>query len=292
MHPLLKRSLHWAGATLGLAGAIFVAKRMFDSAGQIDFSSFGTGSWAIVAALAVTFGFANCLLALGWWQILFSLHVRTPRRWAVQTYGISQLAKYVPGNVFHFGSRQALGLAAGLPGGALVKSALWELALASVAGVLFGVLALPLQWSRIPVPLSLLAFVSAFSMVGLSAHRWLGSPVVKALGCRALFLLLSGFVFVSTLSVVTAKGTLEIELLPVYVGAYVVAWLAGLVTPGAPAGVGVREVVLLFMFGGRVVEAELLLAVVISRAITVVGDVGFFAWASFTNFRSSWRAQD
>ncbi|MDZ7598490.1 MAG: hypothetical protein U5J82_09410 [Desulfobacterales bacterium] len=27
-------------------------------------------------------------------------------------------------------------------------------------------------------------------------------------------------------------------------GAYVIAWLAGLVTPGAPAGVGVRELVL------------------------------------------------
>lgn len=290
MHPLLKRCLHWAGAALGLAGVIFVAKRMFDSAGQIEFSSFGTGSWAIVAVLSVIFGFANCLLALGWWHILFSLHVRTPMRWAVRTYGISQLAKYVPGNVFHFASRQALGLAAGLPGGALVKSILWELVLASVAGVLFAVLALPLQWSQIPVPLSLLVFVSAFSMVGFSAHRWLGLPVVKALGCSALFLLLSSFVFVSTLSVVTAKGALEIELLPVYLGAYVVAWLAGLVTPGAPAGVGVRELVLLFMFGGRVVEAELLLAVIISRAITVVGDVGFYAWASFTSFGRSLRS--
>ena len=29
-----------------------------------------------------------------------------------------------------------------------------------------------------------------------------------------------------------------------FTGAYVIAWLAGLVTPGAPAGVGVRELVM------------------------------------------------
>jgi uncharacterized membrane protein YbhN (UPF0104 family) len=63
-------------------------------------------------------------------------------------------------------------------------------------------------------------------------------------------------------------------------GAYVVAWLAGLVTPGAPAGVGVREMVLIFLLGHAIPETELLPAVVVSRLVTVAGDVLFFAAAA------------
>jgi hypothetical protein len=59
-----------------------------------------------------------------------------------------------------------------------------------------------------------------------------------------------------------------------------VAWLAGLLTPGAPAGVGVREIMLLFLLGTVVGRADLLLAAVLSRVITVTGDGGFFVWAS------------
>lgn len=63
-------------------------------------------------------------------------------------------------------------------------------------------------------------------------------------------------------------------------GVYVLAWLAGLVTPGAPAGVGVRELVLLFLLKGIVAEADLLLAVVLGRVVTVVGDFGFFVFGN------------
>ena len=64
-------------------------------------------------------------------------------------------------------------------------------------------------------------------------------------------------------------------------GAYVIAWLAGLVTPGAPAGIGVREAVLLFLLGNVLPHADLLLAVLIGRMVTVFGDTIYFAISSF-----------
>ena len=54
------------------------------------------------------------------------------------------------------------------------------------------------------------------------------------------------------------------------------AWLAGLLTPGAPAGIGVRELVLVLLLKGIVPEAELLLAVLLSRLVTVGGDLLFY----------------
>ena len=64
-------------------------------------------------------------------------------------------------------------------------------------------------------------------------------------------------------------------------GAYVLAWLVGLVTPGAPAGVGIRELVLLFVLKGVIPETDLLLAVVMGRVVTIFGDVLYFLNTSF-----------
>lgn len=279
MPSALKRGLRWAGRALAIAGAAFVVLRLRNYGVQTDLARLDSRSWTIISALAVPYGFANCLLALGWWQVLASLRVGVPRRWAMRAYGISQLAKYVPGNVFHLASRQALGLAAGLPGRELAKSVIWELALASVAGGLFGFLVLPLLWPWVPVPFALSAFVTVNLVVFFGVRHWLGSRVARALSFRIVFLALSGLVFLVTLTIVAGKGVVGPGSFLVYGGAYVVAWLAGLLTPGAPAGVGVREMVLLFLLNGRIVEADLLLAVILGRAITVMGDIGFFILA-------------
>jgi len=63
-------------------------------------------------------------------------------------------------------------------------------------------------------------------------------------------------------------------------GAYVLAWLAGFVTPGAPAGLGIRELVLLFLLQGLVGGPDLLLVILLGRVITVSGDLVFFILAS------------
>ncbi|MGD9700712.1 hypothetical protein [Acinetobacter sp.] len=55
-----------------------------------------------------------------------------------------------------------------------------------------------------------------------------------------------------------------------------VAWLVGLITPGAPAGVGVREMVLLFLLGDQIAHLNLLLAVLLGRIVTMGGDLLFF----------------
>ena len=67
---------------------------------------------------------------------------------------------------------------------------------------------------------------------------------------------------------------------PLIGGAFVLAWLIGLVTPGAPAGGGIREAVLLFLLGHRYAPGDLLLAIVLGRSVNIVGDVGYFLLAS------------
>ena len=70
-------------------------------------------------------------------------------------------------------------------------------------------------------------------------------------------------------------------------GSYVVAWLACLVTPGAPAGVGIREVVLFTLLNPVVSEADLLAAIIFGRIVTVGGDVLFYLTALVMNVRTT-----
>lgn len=276
----LKWWLSFTGGGLGLAGAIFVAVRLYANAGQIDLGCFNGANWFIFALLAAVYGISNLLLASAWWYVLNYLAVKSTWFGAAKIYGQSQIAKYVPGNIFHLAGRQALGMAAELPPWALAKSTLWELGMIAVAGVIWGIFTAPLLWPFLSVWLSSMLFVAVLALLLACAYHRFSPSIAAALTCQSIFLALSGVVFIGILRVVVPAQT----LLPPFVvlgGAYVLAWLVGFVTPGAPAGLGVREMVLLFLLGGQIQQADLVLAVVLGRLVNIVGDFIYFVMATF-----------
>lgn len=273
--PGAKIWLNRIGAFLGLAGVVFVGIRLHGYAGEIDLRRMGAGSYVAIAALTGVYGASNLLLALGWRRLMHHLGVRVTRSWAARTYAISQLAKYVPGNIFQFAGRQAIGLAAGIGNGPLAKSTVYELGFLIVGGLLFSPLALPLALTGLPNWFGWISFVGAVAIVLWLAMRIGGADFGVAAAFYLAFLALSGLVFAIASDL--ADGSSGIALYPAIAGAYVVAWLVGLVTPGAPAGIGIREAILMVLLGGLSAEPVILLAVVIGRTVTVLGDFLFFA---------------
>lgn len=275
MTPKLRRILNLIGAVLAIAGIIFVVFRLQVYSAELDWTVMGVTAWATVLALSMVYGLANVLLGLGWWQLLRTMGDKSSWLGALRVYGLSQLAKYVPGNVFQLAGRQALGMAQGMSAGALAKSMLLELILIAVAGILFVVLVLPLWFAEISSADALgLMLVTAAMLLVMLYRKW-AKPVAWAMLGFILFLAISGSLFVELLVLVNAMPSTA----PPIVGAFILAWLAGFVTPGAPAGVGVRELVLLVLLEDLVMPADLLLAVLLGRVVTVLGDVGFFVSA-------------
>jgi len=117
-------------------------------------------------------------------------------------------------------------------------------------------------------------------MLSICIRSFISRNLAWALLWQAGFLVVSGSVFVCILAVVAPEHLVSLPV-SLLCGAYVIAWLAGLVTPGAPAGIGVREAVLLFLLGNVLPHADLLLAVLIGRMVTVFGDTIYFAISSF-----------
>jgi hypothetical protein len=133
-------------------------------------------------------------------------------------------------------------------------------------------------------------FAAALGITALVLKRYVGPPVARAFGWHAAFLTVSGLLFVGLIELLAGKSGSEGLLVLTVIGAYVLAWLAGLVTPGAPAGLGVRELVLLFLLNGMIGAADLLLATVLGRVVTVCGDVLFFFFAG-VQCRLKWPPQ-
>ena len=277
----LQRVLHLGGNGLALAGVLFVGFRLHSYWLDLNFSSVTSLGWGLIAVLAMVYGTANLLLAMAWWHLLRHLYASETRLGSIRIYGLSQLAKYVPGNIFHLAGRQALGMAAGISSGALAKSTIWELSLIAVAGALFGWMVLPLLIPGFLEVASVLLILFSFALIAGLLHRITGRHTTLAFLWQMLFLLISGAVFIALLELITGNEVVEVRYWLTIGSSYIVAWLVGLVTPGAPAGVGVREMILLLMLKGIVAEESLLMAVLLGRLVTIVGDLLFFAVATF-----------
>jgi hypothetical protein len=176
-----------------------------------------------------------------------------------------------------------------MPAWPLAKSAIWELSLLAGAGVLFSILVLP-SLIGIPQPTSIDALIAGLFIVIVvlvgGGIRIVVSPAIsKAFLLYFTFLLASGFIFIAIAQLVAPSNDKILMHLPFVCGAYVVAWLVGLVTPGAPAGVGVREVALYMLLSPLVSNGDLLLITIVSRLVSVIGDLVFFAVAAGIRLR-------
>jgi hypothetical protein len=270
---------HWLGVGLSSVGVAYLIQRLMGQADGLPLADMPATSWWVVGALSLLYAASNGFLAHAWWELL--RHQRAAPGWfqATKIYGLSQLAKYVPGNLFHFVGRQAMGLAQGIPGRALVKSAgleLWSLALGAC---LFTAWLLHLFWPAWNVGAGTALFCVCFVVLVVGFNHFVSPQLAHAFVAHCLFLGFSATMFVATFVVLTDHPD-SLQVAPLLGAAYVVAWLVGLATPGAPAGLGVRETALVLLLeGSGLPQADLLMAVLFARCITVFGDVLFFLWA-------------
>jgi glycosyltransferase 2 family protein len=277
----IKRLLNFGGIALGLVGMVFVANRFLTYKNQISFISWNGKTVCILIGLAVLYAAANLLLVFAWQNILRYLGVILQFSRAIQIYGRSQIAKYVPGNIFQFAGRQALGVSSGIANKPLALSVVWELGWIASIGAIFLILALPLIAAEISFVASLLLFITVISITLWIAWRFFSPTMVRVAAFYAFFHIISGGIFsVILLTFIQPAQPFPFNGIASICGAYVVAWLIGLITPGAPGGMGVREMVLYLFFNSLFKPGDLLVVILLSRMVTVCGD-GFFFILSF-----------
>lgn len=232
-------------------------------------------SLTLIAIASIIYALVSHLLALAWCELLNSEQHSIPKQLLISVFGKSQIAKYLPGNVFHFIGRQVLSKNHGFSHSVLIRSTLWEVGLHALAAALMGVM---LLITCTPLSISITLFITFLIVL------FIGLPTLKnlievnrfiALGYYCLFHVLSALIFAS---IVYTHYSSEItaQIFLISMGAHIIAWLVGFVTPGAPGGLGVREFVLFMLLSPWVDQPTVLIAMVIGRLVTIIGDILFF----------------
>jgi len=262
------------------------------------------GAWGLIGARldvllpatlagALLYGLSGFLLSAAWRELLGAERPPGQAAGYHAVYGRTQIAKYLPGNCFHFVGRQVLGRALGHSQAALALASLLEAAL--LTAVAAG-LALPLALDRPgDGALTLLAGAGLALTLSLAAPRllparlWPGSGAARRAGLpaagrllRALALHIAFFVTAGGLlwGLAAALGAPAAPPAAARcIGALALAWLAGFVVPGAAAGVGIREAVLMVALDGVLAPEVALALALVFRLVTTVGDGVFCALA-------------
>jgi len=261
--------------------------------------SWGIGSWLLLGISTILWASIIILGVLIWKILMFDLGSRLNWLDCVTVYGIAQFGKYLPGNVGHLVGRVVLAKHAGVPATNTMQTMLiemvWSVGVASGIA-LFGV-ALGSNIGISPVALTLFFVATLLSpwLAWKAANAFFpklvtrltnGSPVVLP---RLKTLLLVSFLYLVTFIVVGllmdmharflfGAQTSHILMLTVI---FAWSWIAGYITPGAPAGLGVREAVLvsaLTPLYGASIAVGLALSL---RVVTTLGDGMLFLIAMF-----------
>lgn len=287
LRPLLRRSARIASWTLSLL-AIGFFFRLVVRHGMAMPGRDPLEIASISLVCSVVYGLAVALLSFLWPLLAIPANCSDSHAAIMpvaSSYMKSQFAKYLPGNVFQYAARHALGRQLGIPHGHLAAAAVVEAAML-IGAASFLVLALGkqvLSEAGISPPLRSLALLIPLLAVlaaGTPRPRFLqwiprysAGRTLLAFAGYTLFFAIFGCIFTALMGWTSQAPPDPLRTLP----ASSLAWLVGFLVPGAPAGAGLREAALALADGGGSPSQTTLAAIMMFRIATMGGD--FFAFA-------------
>ena len=296
--PLKSRRLaKILGVVLMLASLGFIGVLVWSNRDAVlDFRP-SLGGVMLLVAGAVIYGTAGILLAVAW-RILLRWSGEDEVCWheSRRIYARTQIAKYIPGNVMQLVGRHVVGRQAGWSHVGLVLSSVIEmlllLAVASVVAIVgMALTGIEVGLVKAPVLLALIAGLLAGAyfamrlMPRLLVKKWpevsdrLNSRKLTGLWLIGLlylaFFIVGGLVLLIVCDVVL-EAPVDLGYWPAIFSLFAVGWTAGVITPGAPSGLGIREAVLVVGLSPIASPADAVLIAALLRLLTVSGDVLFF----------------
>jgi hypothetical protein len=299
----IKKAASWAGSLLMVLSLGFIVRRIFLTHGDVDFSVF-TDRWVLTALIAIAAmeGTGIIFASLNYRALVKNISgIQVKASLAVIVYTVSNLYKYIPGGVMYVLGRNKIAIDTdGLSHGKIALSTVVEGALFAVAAVVVTAafsFEHSVQYIRqmdisLWVGVVFLVVVLAAGCVVYYFRRRLGTffrnlkndtrdirwTVLLRRFLFALVLIsLWAFSFLATLMLLGQSITFNLGI--TVMGLYMLSWVAGFLTPGAPSGLGVREVVMLMFMAGTLNEGILISAMVMHRMLTVLGDVFAYGMA-------------
>lgn len=299
----VKPCLRW----LILGGTLFFLVKTFKdnwqdvAAIQVESSGF----LKLLVAFTVTLT-AHIWAGLVWGSILQSFRQPVQYRWLIPIYLKTNIAKYLPGNVWHYYGRILAVTKAGGSLEAATVSVLLEPLLMATAALLVALIASSLGWVNSKDILDFRLQIFSLGVVGLAVHPRVLNPLLQLLSRlkgktansifqlqnypllpllgELLFLGLRGAGFLLTFAALTVVNT---SYIPLLLSAFSLAWVIGLVIP-TPGGLGVFETTVIALLSPYFSTGIILSVVAVFRLISILAEIigaglGFLSDRFFKN---------
>ena len=287
---LIKPHLRWAilGGTL-----FFLAKAFKDHWQEVAALRINAAGWTtLFVAFSITL-LAHIWAGLVWNWILRSFKQPVQCRWVLQVYLKTNVAKYLPGNVWHYYGRIWAVTEAGGSLGAATISVLLEPLLMAAAALLVALTGSQLGWVNTRGTASSWGVqILGLTVICLAVHPRVLNPLLQflsrlkgkpadtevfqidrypfiALLGELGFLGLRGTGFLVCLMALT---TLSPSQIPLLFSAFSLAWVLGLVIP-TPGGLGVFETTAIALLAGQFSTGVILSVVALYRLISILSEV-------------------
>lgn len=259
---LMRKSVYVVGSIFFVLAIFYIAATIRNNWSAIAAHDWRDVNYSWLALGAVTYGCSLITTAMVWPSVIAKWGHRITLRTALGIGLVAQIGKYLPGNVAHYFGRAALAKQHKVSFTQSGLSTIVEFgaALLAAALVVFGATLMDSSiWANAPIvsilpeglfwPLAILALIF---LVGIAAFAFRRLPEIRGLLSIDFWMapifwltvsfLMAGFSFYAL--ALAVSGVWSLSVVPV-IAIYAIAWAVGFLIPGAPAGLGVREVILL-----------------------------------------------
>ncbi len=290
----MKKIVRW----LILGGTLFFLLKAFkDNWLGVSAIRINITGWLILGTATSVTLLAHIWAGWIWTWVLKELNQSVSSIEFIQVYLKTNIAKYLPGNVWHYYGRIIAAKNANIPTNIATLSVLLEpllmLAAALIIIVLFASQIVVNNWKINLVILQLLGLIIILGIL----HPWFLNPTiqlldrwknkksqpenqlidsfiinrypVKPLLGEIVFLGLRGAGFILTIMALTSVNWQQIPLL---FGTFSCAWVMGLVIPGAPGGLGVFETIAILLLQYHFPAALVISAIALYRLISILAE--------------------
>ncbi len=282
------------GVIATVAFAIYTARNLTISDFSVYTSPLVLASIAIASLLYATI---IPISAWAWRGMLIDVGIIKPWRELAIIMGTTQMAKYLPGNVGQHIGRTTMSLARGITIRPFLTTVFAETLLAVISAVFVGLMSALLSKAglhalKLKNEMFFALILIGILIIGLLIYRPLVphllrrfAPTYAGSALETLLprppSLLRAFIAYCTnyLMIGTGLWILASALLPemkhdfmLLLCSFSLAWVVGFFTPGAPAGLGVREAIMLGILGASYPGSEGVFIIISFRLVTVLGD--------------------
>ncbi|MDJ0729264.1 MAG: lysylphosphatidylglycerol synthase domain-containing protein [Crocosphaera sp.] len=289
----LKSYLKWIILGITLFFIVSTFRNHWQAVTEIKINSQG---WLFLfLALMVTL-LAHIWSAIVWIGILKLFKQSCPYQWGLKIYLVTNIYKYLPGNVGHFYGRISAVSKRGVSLSVASLSVLLEPLLMAAAALFIALLSHSIGLIETTKNINIL-FLQCFLLmiVLLGIHPIIINGVIRFLkNIKAkknqeietvylqkypgiiligeiIFLLLRGLGFILALM---AFMTISFQQVPMIISAFSFAWLLGLVIPGAPGGLGVFEATIIALLETSSLPIGIVLTTIaIFRIISILAEI-------------------